>query len=241
MRTFKILSILAAFALFMVSCEAIDNARSARLIIKATDSPLKSALADASTSNSSIVLEAFLINIKDIELELDDDYRGPYAGDDDGYMDDDDDIKIPGPYLIDFLSSEVLNGKVIDDFELPNVVCEEIEFHIAPYRLKNNDKMQNRSLYVEFTMNDKTYHLWTNKVAELEIEFDDDDDELMLSDHNVSMLVDLSLKQVRTNLAALPLHTAVDGNNNGIIEIGHDDDDGNNQLAESVLNIFKML
>jgi len=139
MRTIKILSILAALALFMISCENINDARSARLIIKATDSPLKSALADASTSNSSIVLEAFLINIKDIELELDDDYRGPYAGDDHGYMDDDDDIKIPGPYLIDFLSSEVLNGKVIDDFELPNVVCEEIEFHIAPYRLKNNE------------------------------------------------------------------------------------------------------
>jgi hypothetical protein len=48
--------------------------------------------------------------------------------------------------------------------------------------------------------------------------------------------IDISVDKIRTNLEAMNFGTAVYGNNNGIIEIGHNDPDGNSALAHSILN-----
>ena len=237
----KFLSILTAFVIFLVSCQKISDKTHAKLIFKATGSPSKSALTDISSATKSsaatlatIALDEFFINIKDIEFEFDDDL---YDDDDDDDLYDDDGFEFEGPYLIDVLSPEVSNGIVIDDFLLPNAALEEIEFNIAPCRSRGNDKMFGRSIYVAFTRDGTPYRLWTNKDKEIEIEFDDGQARHLTGD-DIRFYVNFKLDKVKANLETMRLGAAVDGNGDGIIEIGHDDPDGNRKLADSLLDVL---
>jgi hypothetical protein len=145
------------------------------------------------------------------------------------------DIRAEGPYLINVLSPEVSNGMIIDNFAIPNAIYDEIEFNLASYQLSDNEKMLGRSVFLAGTINGVRFELWTNKVKEIEIEFHDQS-AVNLTGENIKLYIDISLEKIKTNLEAMNLDTAVDGNNNGCIEIGYNDTDGNQALAGSILN-----
>lgn len=240
-KTTALLSIIGIVSFLMFSCQKESDSSNAELIIKTSAAPLlKSAVASAST----IVIDTFYINIKDIEFEFEEGYAGSYGTDDD--IDDDDcsdndkddsydDLEAEGPYLIDIMSPEALNGLVLDSYSIPNAVYDEIEFELACYHLTDNNKMQGRSAYLAGTINGNRFKLWTDKVKEFEIEFPDQS-AVSLTGDNMKLYIDISLEKIKSNLEATNLGAAVDGNNNGYIEIGHDDTDGNHSLSGSLLN-----
>ena len=53
----------------------------------------------------------------------------------------------------------------------------------------------------------------------------------MVSNGSFDLIININMDEVLSNV---DLTTAVDGNGNGIIEIGPDDTDGNNALAEQL-------
>jgi hypothetical protein len=185
-RITAFLSIAVVATIFLSSCQKVSDNSNAQLIIKATTSTaLKSVSAvtspatmPASAGSDIIVLDTFLINIKDIKFEFDEsnaDIKPDSCNDDcsDDCNDDCDgdaksgdcpsnddcndstytDLHSKGPYLINVLSPDVLNGKVIDNFSLPNAFYDEIEFDLAVYELSDNTKMVGRSIYLAGTMN----------------------------------------------------------------------------------------
>ncbi len=270
-RITALLSVAVTAAIFLSSCQKESDNSNAQLIIKATTATaLKSASAinspdikSASAGTDVIVLDTFLINIKDIKFEFDESNAGIEPDscnndcsddcsddcNDEGEYDDksddspcnDDcndstykDIRAEGPYLINVLSSDVLNGMVLDNFSIPNAVYDEIEFDIAPYQLTDNPKMTGRSVYLAGTINGNRFELWTNKDKEIEIEFHDQS-AVNLTGDQIKLYIDISLDKIKANLEAMNLGTAVDGNNNGYIEIGYNDPDGNLVLASSIL------
>jgi hypothetical protein len=197
------------------------------------------------------------MNIKDIEFEFadcngavnntddcscDDDRKSTGDADECNCNDDNDscsysDIYTEGPYLIDILSPEVLNGKVLDSYSLPNGNIEEIDFDLAPYHRTDNEKMSGRSIYIAGTIDGNKFELWTNKVKEVEIEFPDHK-AVNLTGDNIRLYIDISIGKIISNLQAMNLDAAVDGNNNGYIEIGPDDPDGNQAIAHSLLDVL---
>ena len=235
----------------------------AQLIIKATTSAvLKSVSSGISTETKSalagtdiVVLDTFLINIRDIKFEFDESNAGirPDSCSDDCSNDvecddkssdcpcNDDcndstytDIQSKGPYLINLLSPDVLNGKVIDNFSLPNAAYDEIEFDLAVYELSDNIKMLGRSIYLAGTINGNRFKLWTNKSKEIEIEFHDQS-AINFAGETIKLYIDISLEKIRARLGAINLGAAADGNNNGYIEIGNNDTDGNQTWAGAIL------
>jgi hypothetical protein len=251
MKRITILFSLVVIVVFLLSsCEKISNKSNAQLIIKATKSTaLKSASASALPELNSaikgvsaVVLDTFLINIRDIKFELDESnpgYNSPSGCSDDCNDDSDDcaykDVKAEGPYLLNILSPEVLNGMVLDNYNIPNAVYDEIEFSLACYTLTDNNKMAGRSVYIAGTINGKRFKGWTNKVKEIEIEFHDQS-AVSLTEEKIRFYIDISLEKVKANLEAMNLEAAVDGNKNGYIEIGNNDPDGNRALSGSLIH-----
>lgn len=247
-----LLCFVGIITIILTSCQKESTDSNVQIILKASGFLSKSALSDmqpmtksSAATLSTIELDAFFINIKDVEIELEDCYTGSdrssYKFDDDDDYDDDEyddddtneDIELEGPILIDVLSPEVLNGKVLGRVSLPYVTCEEIEFDIAPSRGMGNDKMADLSIFIKGTVDGMPFEVWTDRAREIEIDFDDDRPVNLAEE--IRFLIDISLDKVRSNLETKILSTAVDGNNNGIIEIGHDDTDGNNTLSRSLL------
>jgi hypothetical protein len=267
-RITALLSVAVIAVIFLSSCQKESVNSNTQLIFKATNSTaLKSASAGISTDTKSalagtdiVVLDTFLINIKDIKFEFDESNAGirPDSCNDDCNDDRNDDgecddksgdcpcnddcndstytnIQAEGPYLINVLSPDVLNGMVLDNFSIPNAIYDEIEFDLAPYQLTDNEKMSGRSIYLAGTINGLRFELWTNKVKEIEIEFHDQS-AVNLTGETIKLYIDISLEKIKANLEAMNLGTAVDGNKNGFIEIGYNDPDGNQTLASSILN-----
>jgi hypothetical protein len=239
-------SLVVILAFLLSSCEKISNKSNAQLIIKATKSTaLKSAstnalpeLTSAIKGVSAIVLDTFLINIEDIEFEFDESNTG-FKGTDDCDDGKDDyaykDIKAEGPYLLNILSPEILNGIVLDNFTIPNAVYDEIEFDLTNCHLTDNKKMADRSIYLAGTINGKRFKAWTNKIEEIEIEFHDQN-AVSLTEEKINFYINISLEKIKANLEAMNLEAAVDGNKNGYIEIGNNDPDGNRALSGSLIH-----
>ncbi len=227
--------------------------------LKSVSAVTSPATMPASAGSDIFVLDTFLINIKDIKFEFDesnsdikpdscnndcsddcnDDCDGDAKSGDCPCNDDCNDstytdIQSKGPYLINVLSPDVLNGKVIDNFSLPNAIYDEIEFDLAVYELSDNTKMLGRSIYIAGTMNGNRFKLWTNKTKEIEIEFHDQS-AVNLTGETIKLYIDISLEKIIANLGVINLVAAADGNNNGYIEIGNNDTDGNKAWAGAIL------
>jgi hypothetical protein len=248
-RIAAFLSIAGLIVFLLSSCDKISDKSNAQLIFKSTkSSALKSAFNTVSPASKSIsgglatvVLDTFFLNIEDIKFEFDESNPGNKTdGCSDDCNDDSDDcaykdIKAEGPYLLNILSPEALNGMVLDEYSIPNAIYDEIEFNLASYHLTDNKKMTGRSVYVAGTINGKRFRSWTNIDKEVEIEFHDQS-AVSLADDKIRFYIDISLEKVKANLEAINLGSAVDGNNNGYIEIGYNDPDGNHALSGSLIH-----
>jgi hypothetical protein len=265
MKRISTLFSIATIVVFLASsCQKANDKSRTDLIIKASTSQaqlLGAGTSQASKSVSAglqtIVLDTFLINIEDIKFEIserdtvinkkDDCTSGDDADDcscddksDDCSCNDDtdcntyDDIEAEGPYLINILSPEVLDGMVLDSYSIPNAIYDEVEFEITRYRQSDNKTMTDRSIYLAGTINGNRFQYWTNLSTDIEIEFPDQGP-VSLNGENIKLYIDISLGKIQANLEALNLTSAIDRNNNGCIEIGNNDTDGNTVLSRSLL------
>jgi hypothetical protein len=249
-RITALLCFVCLAAIFLSSCQKVSDKSNAQLIIKSTTTPVLKSVSTGTTAGSDvIVLDTFLINIKDIKFELDENNGNNHSDscnndcddDSDGDCGDDcndstyKDIKAEGPYLINVLSPEVVGGMIIDNYSLPNAAYDEVEFDLTPYTLTDNKNMTGRSIYIAGTINGNRFKLWTNKDKEIEIEFHDQS-AVNLTGETIKFYIDISVDKIITNLESMNLGTAVDRNKNGYIEIGHNDPDGNSALVRSIQN-----
>ncbi len=234
----------------LVSCSKENEmTTNLQLGIKTTQKQLTLAIAampeaiDAKSSKGmSLVLDKFLINIREIEFGFEKPHSG-FKGSHNCECDNKDkedhecEITFEGPFLIDIVSPEALTGLLLGNFPLPSAFYDEIELDIAPSGDMGNKLIGGRSVYVSGKIGEKPFQLWTNFQAELEIEFPGKKN-INLSRDDASLWIKISLDRILSNLATMDLSNSADGNGNGIIEIGHDDKDGNNALAVKLFNSF---
>lgn len=217
-----------------VACSSDDSAGESpnygRLSVEAQAS--YSPLGDkqyANRSSSVIELSRFLVNFSEIELEFDD------IIDDDNRYGGDDDIELKGPFELDILSPVPVP---LGEFRVPNGRLEEIEFEFDKSSNPDSD-LFNQSMRMEGTIDGTPFVFWHDFEDEIELEFDDDNDNSVVSGDLNHVLINFDLNQVLNSSPGVDLSLAVDGNNDGIIEIGPRDEDGNNALAEAMKRAIK--
>ncbi|MBA6152738.1 DUF4382 domain-containing protein [Gelidibacter maritimus] len=194
----------------------VPNQGHLKIAAKASYSPV------ASRGVNSVNLGEFLVNFKEIELELQD-----------GFYDSDDDIELKGPFEIDLFSG---NSVQLVDIEIPNGIYEEIEFEFDKSENPNSD-LFGRSMQMTGEINGQAFIFWHDFEDEIEIDYEDSEQKLVINNDTKEVVINFDLNAV---LGMVDLSTATDGDGDGVIVISPEDMDGNNDLAEAIKEAFKV-
>lgn len=182
---------------------------------------------------SSVVLESFVVNIREIEMEFDDPESDTEV-EDEALEHVYEDVKLKGPFVIDLLTQDgMATIQQLTSTSVPNAVYEEIEF-----KLHKNDEvdnaMQGKSVWAKGTINDTPFIFWHNTDEEFEIDFEDAAENLALNGQAVDVVINFNLGLLFDSVQGIDLSGAVDGNGNGVIEIDPLGTDGNGKLAHDI-------
>ena len=220
----------------MTSCEK-DEPGKGGATFKFTASYQTSATVSAKSFSSvnngelsnGVVIESFKVNIKEIELEFDDDHQ-IFATDSVAS-----DIELEGPFEIYLmLEGNILEPVIAENVGLPAAPYKEIEFEFDASE-NSISEMFMKSILVKGTIDGTPFIFWQDDSFDVEIEFDYN---VYLDEVNQAIII------VSFDIASLfdparggiDISHAKDGNGNGIIEIYPDDPDGNEELADRFMD-----
>lgn len=224
MTTLLILPLLAIYS----SCSKDDDEVKNKLALKFQATYPTSKSADfKSILVDGVALESFKINISEIEFEFDDD---------DPLFDDDSiatDYEFDGPFEIELMENgNPLEAIIVNNVELPAAAYDEIEFEFDKNDNRNSE-LYGKTTIIKGTINGTPFIFWADDEIEMEIEFD----ELFYFEEatNAMLTVSFDLGALfNPTLGGINISAATDGNQDGIIEIHHNDPDGNSNLAELI-------
>jgi len=225
--------------LFSVSCSNDDSADvndpgtppegSGRVNITAQATYTGSTARSASARNENVVLTQFLVNIEEIEFEIDDDRFDDE--DDDGYYDSSDEIELRGPFELDLLSGQA----TLTNINIPNGVYEEIEFELD-YSEDSSSELYEKTILLKGTIDGVPFEFWHRFEEDVEVDYEDSQENIVVDGNNNTIVITFNLDMVLSNI---DLSTASDGNEDGVIEISPEDEDGNNGLANNLKDKIK--
>lgn len=190
---------------------------------------------------TTVELSSFLINVKEFELEFDlddDDYDDDKY--DDGFFDYDDDLELKGPFELDLLKGEIafINATV------PVGTYEEIEFKINKGKDANSELFE-KSILIKGNIDSVPFVFWHDFEEEVEVDFEDPNTNITVKNNTTELTIEFDLSLLINGIDGIDLSQAVDGNNDGVIEINPNDPDGNNAIAQQlkakIKNIIDLL
>lgn len=177
---------------------------------------------------AGVTLDAFIINIEEVEIEYDED--------DDTYGDDDvyDDIELAGPFTVNLLDNGASMTAVLANVNLPAGVYDEIEFEIDDVE-DAQSPMYDKSIEVTGEIDGTPFIFYTDEEYEIEVEFENGTALTIDLAKDVILNVEFDLTQLfGTASGSIDLSQAKDGNGDGLIEIHYNDPDGNQGLADLI-------
>ena len=238
MKNVKTLFSLLVLLLMIASCsnDSTSSQNKIRVAAKATYTPTagKNANPNALTTDN-IVLTSFKINIKEIEFKLseasdnDDDSsddNGNGDDDNDGYYDGDDEAGLQGPWELDLLNQSA----PITTVSIANGTYEEVEFKLNK-SLVSTSPLFNKTIEIRGTINGTPFVFWHDFEQDFSIDYADNNQSLVINNNSYDLVFNFDLNQW---LSTVDLGAAVDGDGDGLIEIGPNDTDGNNALANQL-------
>lgn len=235
-QRFSLMAVVMIFAIGFYSCEddsAVPEGKTpVRVMLK---SNMTAPVAGTFTTKSgkavqaNVQIDQFLVNIDEFEFELEDDMSPNY---------DDDEISVYGPWLVDLMSPNALNGINIATGQVPNDVYDEVEVDIDVARNNSNSNINNRSVYIEGTIDQTPFVFWYNDDFDFEIEFDNNGN-VEMTGQEIVLMVEFQIPILVDAFASSLSGNVSDGNNNGIIEIGNNDPDGNNGFVDDVIDAME--
>jgi hypothetical protein len=183
----------------------------------------------SSKTVTGVVLNTFKVNIREIEFKVaaagksggsDDDDQG---WDDNGSFDSSDETALLGPWELDLLNQSA----AITTVAVPNGIYSEVEFKLSP-SLVVASPIFGKTVEITGTINGTPFVYWNNFNQKYEIHYQDATQNLVVSSGSYDLVFNYDLNQV---VDAINLSSAMDGDGDGVIEIGPDDTDGNTGLA----------
>ena len=241
MKKLKLVLGIIALITFLVSCSSDNGSQNVmKISAKATYNP-SARLSSSATQSTGVVLTSFKINIKEIEFKVAESENGGDNGDGDGEVNDGngngddnhdgmydggDEAGLTGPWELDLLNQTT----PITTVTIANGTYEEVKFKLNK-SLVSTSPLYNKTVEIRGTINGTPFVFWHDFEQEFEIDYHDTATNLVVSNSSFDLVFNIDLNQV---LSEVNLNAAVDGDGDGIIEIGPDDTDGNNALAQQL-------
>lgn len=181
---------------------------------------------------TNVAITDFKINISKIKFELDED--------DDRYNEtpEFDDIKLNGPFLLDLLNPDQTLTQIIASVDLPSGTYEEIKFKFD--KSTESGEMSGKTFLIKGTIDDKAFLIWSGEDAELEVDFENADQDVLAGGDgvivNIKIKIDALLARI-TELAKAGALKDLDGD--GVIEITTLDDDGHSSIGKQFKDLLE--
>lgn len=227
MKNLKLLwSVSIVFAFLAQSCSNDPSpAGSLTLGMKSTGSTI---INTGGRVTGTVELTDFKISIRDVAFKNEDDDNPHF---------DTVDVKFRGPYQLDLLNGGNALTATIGNAVIPNGNYKEIRFKFHKDEvLPTSDNLFDRSLFVAGTINGIPFELSHDTSENFDVGRSTG---VIVQDNEISLTVEFSIDQFLSSLNPVDLSTAVDGNQDGLIEIGTNDPDGNNDLADQIKDNIK--
>ncbi len=233
------------FLIFLSGCSKDGNTNGLGTLSVSAKGTFGSTSAKSPTGKmigTDIDVTDFRMNLKEFKLELDteepgDDYSDDENDhwDDDGLYDFEDDIKLAGPFELNLMAGQVsfLNAS------LPMGNFEELKFKFDAGTDATSD-LFGKSVLIQGTIQGTPFLFWHDFEDEVEVDFEDPTFDIAVSQTPEGIVIDFDLSQIFDSIAGVDLTQATDGNQDGTIEISPTDEDGNNDLAQSIRQALKM-
>lgn len=223
-----------ALVLGLGSCGEDEVSPNADVAVVAKASLSYSTTAGARTS-SAVVLDKFKINIREIEFEYEEsesEKESESEGETDTLEDVYEDVKLKGPFEVDLLSgSGAALDQMLTSVSIPNGNFEEIEFKLHKNK-ETGSSMYGKSVYASGTINGTPFIFWHDTDEEFEIDFEDVNKNIALRGQPLQVIINFNLGLLFDAASGVDISKAVDGDEDGVIEIGPNDEDGNDWLAD---------
>ncbi len=209
--------------ILLASCSKDEGEGAIRLRLQAVNPPAASAKV-----NSNVVYTEFKISIRDVVFKNDDDPNSNL---------DTDEIQFRGPYQVDLINGGDALTQTIGTAPVPDGLYKELRFKFHKDEdLPAADKLFDRSIYIEGTIDGKPFVFWHDTSENLDVGRSTG---VKVVDGMVDFTVTFDMSQFLSSLNQIDLSTATDGNEDGMIEIHPNDQDGNQDLADALKQNIK--
>lgn len=223
--------IAAALSLTAMACSENEPSPNATITLKAGSTIATPASTVNGRQLSAVQLSDFMINMKEIEFEIDDDKAEEVTFKD---------LKLKGPFEIDLLNNSTSLTEVLGVSEVPNGRYEEIEFKIGKGAVSGSS-MYGKSIYAAGTIDGTPFVFWHDVDEDFEVDFADTNDDLIVDGQDLSLQINFNLGLVFNSLVGADLSSAKDTDGDGIIEIDPKGEDDNKELAHDIKELIKDL
>lgn len=218
-------------SLFSLSCskEESDQSRIKLKVSAVNDEGLSSrSIMVKSGNNENVVLTDFRISIRDVVFKNDEDSSS--------YLDTDE-IRFRGPYQIDLLNDASALSQTIGNVVVPDGLYKELRFKFHKDEdLPITNELYDKSIYIEGTINEQPFIFWHDTSENLDVGRSTG---VSVNGGMVDLTVQFDISQFLSSLIQIDLTEATDDNNNGIIEIYPNDQDGNQDMAKDLKDNIK--
>ena len=169
----------------------------------------------------TVEITDFKISIRDVSFKNEDDANPQF---------DSVNVRFRGPYQLDLLNSGNALTETIGNVVIPNGNYKEIRFKMHKDKdLSPSDNLFDRSIFLAGTIDGVPFEMWHDTSENLDVGRSTG---VIVQDNEVSLTVQFNIDQFLNSLNIIDLTTAVDGNQDGLIEINTNDPDGNKDIAD---------
>jgi hypothetical protein len=221
----KKISILALLVLAISSCTN-DSSSNGNVTLKASavSTTGKTSLTARTAATSTVVITDFKINIGNIKFETD---MEDMMHDKDPMHED---VKLMGPFLLDLLDPNTTLTQIITSVDIPNAQYEEIKFNFQKSLVAG--EMNGKTYMIKGTINGTPFIIWSDKDAELEMDFMDPSKDFTVTGNDMSLNIKMQLDAIMAKLTTLANQgLLLDTDRDGVIEISTGIDDGHSLIG----------
>jgi hypothetical protein len=223
--------ILPLFCFVIIGCSKDNTAEGGiNLTLSAINSQSSSRTAIIPNRNNAVVVFTdFRISIRDVIFKNDDDATSNF---------DTDEIQFRGPYQIDLLDNTSALSQTIGNAFVPDGRYKEMRFKFHKDEdLPANDNLFDRSIFITGTIDGVPFIFWHDTSENLDLGRNTG---VLVQDGIVDFTVQFDISQFLNSINQIDLSLATDNNNDGLIEINPNDDDGNQNIAADLKENIKM-
>ena len=230
MKKLNNLMLLIMVILVLGCSKSEDEESGIQLKVSAVNPNVQSRLVDnGRIVNNSIIFTDFKISIRDVVFKNDDDPSSNL---------DTDEIQFRGPYQIDLLNGSDAITQTIGNAFVPDGIYKEMRFKFHKDEdLSVTDDLYDRSIYIEGTIDGVPFEFWHDTSENLDLGRSTG---VLVQNGIVDLTVQFDISQFLSSLNNIDLSQATDENNDGLIEIYPNDQDGNQDIAYDLKENIKM-